>query len=137
MLLNCFVWHILTDLYSQYFDSGNLTAGNHTITITSLLDNEIYFDYFLVPAIGTTPSGLNLFSQSLSNSTNPPIPGSHSHAGAIAGGVIGGLAALAIIAALILFSLRRRQQRFNDQHRGDILPQVFPPRSGIHNLFIL
>lgn len=56
------------------------------------------------------------------NTTNPPA--STSHTGAIAGGVIGGLAALALLLTAILFYLRRLRKRRARQQGGiPVIPE--------------
>lgn len=83
----------------QYYNSGILDPGIHTVILNATQDNAVFFDYLLVPTVNSSPTGDSSDSSS----------GSKNHAGAIAGGVVGGVVGLALIAALIFFFMRRRR----------------------------
>lgn len=115
-------------IFRQYFDSGNLTAGEHTVVITSQVSDAIHLDYFLVPAIGGSLDSLALAtvipSRSTAMSTNMSVTVVN-----IAGGVIGGLFGAMIVVTLIICLLRRRQRKIHI-HPGTVLPQFLTHRPG-------
>ncbi|KZO94277.1 hypothetical protein CALVIDRAFT_600189 [Calocera viscosa TUFC12733] len=123
-------------LYSKY----DLSYAVHNVTIANLFDQratinnatngaygQITMDRFVLITPATPPSssagaqssthssGSTSASGSPSSSaaagTSGSAGSSQSNTGAIAGGVIGGIAVIAIIAALIFFFMRRRNQR--------------------------
>ncbi|KAF4631767.1 hypothetical protein G7Y89_g6370 [Cudoniella acicularis] len=87
-----------------------------------------------IPTAPTTPS--SIFSStvlSANSSSTASTSSSNSNTGAIAGGVVGGLAALAIIAGIIYFLLRRNQQKlsqatyYQEPPRSTIRPPMEQP----------
>lgn len=59
----------------------------------------------------TTTSPSSNSTSAPPTSTNTTAPASFNHTGAIAGGVVGGVAGLALVAGLAFFILRRRQKK--------------------------
>lgn len=109
-----------------------MTAGSHTVLITSQTNNALYLDYFLVPAIGSTPSELGLApagsatNMSTNTSSSSKSSASLPAGGMIVGGVIGGLSALALIMGVLGYLLWGRRKRHN-KHPGTLLPQSWGP----------
>lgn len=93
------------------------TSGNATITAPAAgwqaTDLSVYFQasYAAVSRSATRP----LPSQSPTSSSQPERPVSRTNTGAIAGGVVGGVAVLAAIIALAWFCLRRRRNQKESQ----------------------
>ena len=99
-------------------DTGYLAAGNHTValTLTDCVNQTLVLDYKLyTPSFNTLASMPNLTASNPSSTgqTSPTASssGSKSHVGAIAGGVVGGVAFIAILIALVFFWLRRRRPK--------------------------
>ncbi|KAG7092591.1 hypothetical protein E1B28_008934 [Marasmius oreades] len=78
------------------------------------------------PTASNIPSAL----QSPTATSQPSGSGGSSNAGAIAGGVVGGVAGLAIIAALAFWLFRRRRSRQNVDPSFDINTGHLPSSSG-------
>lgn len=120
----------------KLLDTGPLSAGNHTLTLTlsACIGQKLVVDYIIYqPAFNTLASMPNLTALNDGSSTttspttagqtstSPPSTsspdgggstggGSSTNAGAIAGGVVGGLVFIAIVAAAVFFLLRRKRQ---------------------------
>ncbi|KAF7325548.1 hypothetical protein MKEN_00404200 [Mycena kentingensis (nom. inval.)] len=85
------------------FSAEGMTNGNHTVSWTLSKDAETngtvaLFDYAVITVDDSSPS------------PTTPSSSSKSHAGAIAGGVVGGLVALVLIAFGVFCFLRRRRR---------------------------
>ncbi|KAJ6540163.1 hypothetical protein DFH09DRAFT_1368564 [Mycena vulgaris] len=101
-----------------FFSATDLTANvNHTVSwvlhATTLNGTVGLFDYALVTvdASTTTPSGTAAPASSSSSSSTSSAPKSKSKTGPIVGGVLGGLALIALITGGVVFLTRRRRQR--------------------------
>ncbi|KAF5376120.1 hypothetical protein D9615_007671 [Tricholomella constricta] len=108
-------------LYKQlFFQSPQLPHGQHTLVVTAGTgDAPFWLDYFEVynPSASTRTyrHGSTFISPPSSEpsdpSTNHPVQlasKTSSHAGAIAGGVIGGLAALGVLITFLIIRRRRK-----------------------------
>lgn len=110
-------------------DTGPLTSGNHTLTVnlSAVIEQALIVDYILyTPSFSTLAGMPNLTvvaapsSTSLggfASATSSALADSNSNSrksptGAIAGGVIGGVAILSFFLALF-FWLRKRRARLN------------------------
>ena len=112
-----------------FFTSPTLTAGTHTLVITNLngtAPNVFWLDYLAYsPSTITVTSGAQTTSTPATTgvaTTTAAVPSgsgttdsnpsttSKSNAGAIAGGVVGGLAGLALLAALAWWWFLRRRR---------------------------
>ncbi|KAF5346010.1 hypothetical protein D9758_013882 [Tetrapyrgos nigripes] len=125
-----------------FFDHDSLTATNHTLTvmITGVSGNQsLILDYLTYqPSFGSLSAKPDFRSSSSSglgagSGSVPPNVGNDSssagehssHAGAIAGGVVGGVAAVALIVAFLFWRYRRstpkqiKQVEFGDNLIGD------------------
>jgi len=122
------------------YSTANLSPQEHTVTIKNLFDSrgtlnqgygQLNVDHFVI--IPIDPTALTTSSSSSSTSTTPtsssspsltqshstqsttptpkPAGGSDNHAGAIAGGVVGGLAGLALVAAGLFLLMRWDRKR--------------------------
>ena len=107
----------------MFFESGQLSPGQHKLVVTYLGNNStqsLYFSYFIqqnaqlstfsntsTPSSSSVPSG---------SSSNPPDSSSDSSPGkptvAIMGGVMGGLVVIFLLIALLFFQ-RRNNRRSN------------------------
>ncbi|KAL0954029.1 hypothetical protein HGRIS_005183 [Hohenbuehelia grisea] len=119
----------------MFIDSGLLSPGVHTLTVTARSKHAFWIDYILVkqPIILATQTPALESSSSISASNSPtsaitsttgfptiapassesaaPSSGSHSLRGAIAGGTVAGILALALIAlSFVLLRMRRRHR---------------------------
>jgi hypothetical protein len=97
-----------TELYRQsFYQSPTLPDGAHNLTIIFTAPPEAWFwlDY-----LQYTPPQTASTSVASATATSSGSPASLSHRGAIAGGVVGGIAALALF-ALLFFLLGRRRRR--------------------------
>ena len=98
-----------------FFQSQGLTAGFHSLLITTLESGPtggIYFlDFFAVTPLPIATTSSLPSSSSTSNPTT----------GEIIGGVIGGLALLIFSAAFIVFFFFRRKKNHSEAHRSDEL----------------
>jgi hypothetical protein len=91
----------------RLFSRAGLPDGQHTLRIESLTTTEVWLDYFMYRASPTASSGLS--SPSI---TSVPSPQPRkTQPAAIAGGILGGIAGLALIVALVLLLHRRRKPR--------------------------
>jgi len=70
----------------------------------------------------SSPSSTAASSGASHSPSNTTVPKSTSHTGAIAGGVVGGIAALMIIAFIAYLFTRQRQKRSGRQLGGSLLP---------------
>jgi hypothetical protein len=89
-------------------------AGQAAVTPASAPESSSLIASESVSSSLSTPSPTSTSAQSASASPSPPPPGkSSSHTGAIVGGVVGGVAALALIGLAVLLLLRRRKNHAN------------------------
>ena len=116
-----------------------VTLGAMFLTFNYLMVDYAKGEFNLAPSITTklndlrpdlvtvcTPNQSGLANPSASAS--PPAPArSSTNKGAIAGGVVGGVAGLALIAALVFCIFRRRRRAPNDANASP--PRPFPPRN--------
>ena len=85
----------------QLYSVGGLSYGDHVLTIVNEYDEgRLWLDYFDVVGIEGTATAPKRGGES------PPV-------GAIVGGVVGGVAAIGIL-ALLLFLFKRRQRRLGN-----------------------
>lgn len=90
----------MEDLFRiTHFPNGNNKEGDGRRTYTNML---------LATSTGTNPSTA---AHPSSTAAHKPSPKSSTNAGAIAGGVVGGIAAVALVAGGIYFFLRKRRDR--------------------------
>lgn len=105
-------------------ETGPLPAGNHTLSLTlNACNNQaLVIDYILyTPAFDTLSAMPNLTQSLPASSTEsitspsptgaPAPPSSTTPAGAIAGGVVGGIIILILLCALGIWCLRSKRQR--------------------------
>ncbi|KAG6906266.1 hypothetical protein DXG01_014874 [Tephrocybe rancida] len=93
-----------TSLYNQiFFTTPELAPGSHNLSVTydgNASFTPLTLDYiYLTTTITTSPSG--------SSGGGPTPTGTPSHSGAIAGGVVGGVAVLALLVVFFIFWRRR------------------------------
>ncbi|KAJ7133372.1 hypothetical protein C8R44DRAFT_23058 [Mycena epipterygia] len=101
------------------YTSGDISDAAHTLVVTSLNDQPVWTDYFLVTpgtaSSTTSSSGSSSSTSTASSGSSSSVPPSKksTHIGAIVGGAVGGvvLIALAVIAALFFFRRRNRRQQ--------------------------
>ncbi|EIW72230.1 hypothetical protein TREMEDRAFT_58390 [Tremella mesenterica DSM 1558] len=90
----------------------SLSEGPHSLTITNVIsgsNNALDIDYALVNStIDPTNPNPNLNS-TITSDTSLNGDDHHNHAGAIAGGIIGGLSLLGLIGILIWYIFRRKR----------------------------
>ncbi|KAJ7112727.1 hypothetical protein C8R44DRAFT_882477 [Mycena epipterygia] len=104
---------------SLFFHAGNLTAdANHTVswTIHETKKNgtTALFDYAVITV--EEPAAIGVSS---SSTASPTSHASKSHAGVIAGALIGAIGGAALLAAGLLLFLRRRQKTRGAQSYGE------------------
>ncbi|KAK8853189.1 hypothetical protein IAR55_003891 [Kwoniella newhampshirensis] len=104
------------------YQASNLENGPHTLLITNLgggpKGSFFDLDAVIVYNIINTPLSANgTHITNGNNSTTPPHSSSSNHVGAIAGGVVGGVAGLALVILLVWFLFRRSESR-----KGEFLP---------------
>jgi len=111
----------------------------------------------VLAASGSSVSVTATAALSSNTSTSIPVGGHSSNAGAVAGGIIGGIAAISILVAALLFYLRRRRSltptvvfegdgaRHMDQVQlpisdqgilAETLPETMPPLTPYVNVFV-
>lgn len=99
-----------------FLNTGQLTPGEHTVTVnlTGTVGQPFIVDYIAYePSFATLaemPQGPSSQSPSRSSPSNDPKK-APAPVGAIAGGVVGGLLALLVLAGLVVFFRRRKQRR--------------------------
>lgn len=81
-------------------------------------------------ASSASGSGAGISASSSSTSGPVPVPGPKTNTGAIAGGVVGGVAVLAGIAALLFFLLRKKGSKKTDQQQPPPPPMAQPAVAG-------
>lgn len=112
----------LPDFNFKLFETGDLKAGNHTVTLnlTACINQTLIIDYILyAPSFFTLATMPNLTSASTSSPATTTSTGSSGNissphrppVGAIAGGVVAGLAALALLSLLLFFWRGKRGQK--------------------------
>ncbi|KZV65241.1 hypothetical protein PENSPDRAFT_737823 [Peniophora sp. CONT] len=111
---------VASDIITRIFNRANLTASNDLIPQVYNSSTGATTQGQFNPAIGAVYGPMALSLQAASSITIPPGSGQDapsaksSIAGPVAGGVVGGLAALAAIIAAVWFFRRRRH---NDKRR--------------------
>ncbi len=96
----------------MFFDSGDIGALNHFMLV-NITSATASFPYYLDSIAVVSPlNASTTSSQSLtpSHSVTPVPSGQHPAAGPIAGGVLGGVSLISLLAA-IFFWYRRRKSR--------------------------
>jgi hypothetical protein len=95
------------------FNSGDLSAGTHTLVVTAENDHTVWSDYFLVtPNPASTSSVVASSSSSSSTTTSTSTPSKKSTpVAAIAASVVGVLVLIALIVVFLVFLRRRKRQR--------------------------
>ncbi|EDR08283.1 uncharacterized protein LACBIDRAFT_327392 [Laccaria bicolor S238N-H82] len=97
-----------------FYSFDSIPAGNHTlvVNITACVNQTFIFDYLTYTpsfsSLGTMP---NLTTQTSSASSTTSSPSTPLPIGGIVGGVLGGLALLFAIAAIILLMRRKRSRK--------------------------
>ncbi|KAF8198144.1 hypothetical protein K438DRAFT_2016262 [Mycena galopus ATCC 62051] len=109
------------------FTVSGLKPADHTVVVTYLGDSNHtplgVKDFFVTnstttPAVATPPSSSSSKSSATSSSSTTSIPAAKpTPTGAIAGGVVGALAVIALLAGLLFWLRRRRQHRDDTPHR--------------------
>lgn len=100
--------------FIELADTGALPAGNHTITLTlnQIHNQTLIVDYILYTPTFDTLASVNLSAPSIPSpspeSQFPNFP-SKTNVGAIAAGVIAGVASLCILVVLVFLFRRRRK----------------------------
>ena len=115
--------------YNQiFFQTPQFQQGKHTIAVTYLGDlttTPLTLDYLIVQN-GTAPSVTPPNNSSTTGNANTaPEQHSHSSVGPIVGGVVGGLAVVAIIGVVIFLYLRRRRNKVEEGDDDNVVIQPF------------
>jgi len=97
---------------------GVLQTSSSSFFVMNGTNTDCVVQYAVAPSTPANPNSSTSTSSTLvPPATNVASSSGHSHTGAIAGGVIGGIAFLAVaIAAFLFFCVRRQTSR---SHRGD------------------
>ena len=108
----------------NFFQSGPLVPGSHTLVVTHLANNAtLFIDYFLVippdSPITLAPTSTSVTSSMSATSTAPPAgDGAKTPTAVIIGGTLGGLALIGI--AVLVFWLVRKRVKANHHKREQI-----------------
>lgn len=130
------------------FTTPNLPSGSHNLVVTYGGDGNhtplVIQGFYVTNTTTLATSNGSSSSTSPSSSASPSapsVPVHHSPAGAIAGGVIGGFVALALLVALVFWLGKRRRRATEDKTapnpypmamaNGDA-PPVAPPAGGAY-----
>jgi hypothetical protein len=104
---------------------GSFPSGSHQLVITPLAEQALWLDYVTAGIGADTSNPLASGSSSSStSSTLPPAPSvtapsSKTKTGIIAGGALGGIACLALVAFVIFVWLRSRRRKDNTEKYFD------------------
>lgn len=99
-----------------YFQTSKLAYANHTIVVKVTAANEtnqFIVDFVSVssPADGSTPANGTSGPSSTATSSGTPAVAKHATpVGAIAGGVVGGIVAVAILVIVVWYFLKKRSR---------------------------
>lgn len=104
-----------------FYSFDSIPAGNHTlvVNITACVNQTFIFDYLTyTPSFSSLATMPNLTTQTSSASSTTSSPSTPLPIGGIVGGVLGGLALLFAIAAIILLMRRKRSRK----QKNDAVP---------------